>query len=274
MLKRAVMLVQQHLRNRGQYQGAVDGAAGPMTETAVMGFLTPRQAELPIGGLTYPLERRLVLALQLICKDKGIDCEPVDGYWGPVTLNAYESLLHLEQNGQLPDNWRDDEPSDANPNHWPRDTANQAEMRAFFGKPGNPPIKKVRCPWTLRLAWDTSVTVSHIGCHAKVADSVEQVLARVHAHYGAAELKRLRLDLYGGCFFARKKRGGSSWSTHAWAVALDWDPARNQLKWGRDRASLDHKDYDFWWHSWEAAGWVSLGRSRNYDWMHVQAARL
>ena len=110
--------------------------------------------------------------------------------------------------------------------------------------------------------------------HAKVADSVGDVFERVHAHYGSAELKRLRLDLYGGCFFARKKRGGSTWSTHAWAVALDWDPERNQLKWGRDRASLDHSNYDFWWRAWEAEGWVSLGRTRNFDWMHVQAARV
>ena len=92
----------------------------------------------------------------------------------------------------------------------------------------------------MRLAWDKSQSVSHIGCHAKVAPSVGRVFQKVHAHYGDAELKRLRLDLFGGCFANRKKRGGSTWSTHAWAVALDFDPERNQLKWGRDRASLDH----------------------------------
>jgi hypothetical protein len=118
------------------------------------------------------------------------------------------------------------------------------------------------------------VSISHISCHTKVADSLEAVLANVHAHYGDAELKRLRLNLFGGCFNPRKKRGGSSWSTHAWAVAIDWDPSRNQLQWGRDRASLSRPEYTFWWRAWEAEGWVSLGRSRNYDWMHIQAARL
>lgn len=274
MLKRAIELVQQHLQSLGHYNGPIDGRPGAGTEAGTNWVITQRTTELPVGSLNYPLDRRMILVLQLMCKDKAIDCEPIDGYWGPVTQNAYESLLHLLATGQLPPNWRDEEPSDANPQSWPRDTGNQAAMRAFYGAPGSPPIKKIRCPWTLRLAWDTSVRVTYVGCHAKVADSAERVLSKVHAHYGDAELKRLRLDLYGGCFFSRKKRGGSSWSTHAWAVALDWDPARNQLKWGRDRATLDHRDYDFWWRSWEGEGWVSLGRSRNFDWMHVQAARL
>jgi len=61
---------------------------------------------------------------------------------------------------------------------------------------------------------------------------------------------------------------------HAWGVALDFDPNRNQLNWGRDRASFSHPDYDNWWKCWEEEGWISLGRKRNFDWMHIQAARL
>ena len=274
MLKRAIQIVQNQLKTLGHLAGDADGAAGPLTDAALQKGLTPRAAELPAGALGTSLERRLTFMLQLICRDKGIEVEPVDGFWGPVTQYAYESLTHLIDTGELPDKWRDDEPSDANPHVWPRDRGNQQEMRNFYGAPGSPPIKKVACPWPLKLAWDTGTKISHIGCHAKVAGSVEDVLQKVHAHYGTAELQRLHLDLYGGCFFARKKRGGSTWSTHAWAVALDWDPLRNQLKFGRDRATLDAPNYDFWWRAWEAEGWVSLGRSRNFDWMHVQAARI
>jgi hypothetical protein len=274
MLKRAILIVQNHLRALGHFAGNPDGITGPITDAAVVKGLTARVGELPAGALGFSPERRMTMLLQLICKDKGIECEPIDGFWGPVTQNSYESLVHLIDRGSLPPNWRDDEPSDANPHIWPRDRGNQQEMRSFYGPPGSPPMKKVRCPWNLKLAWDKSVSITHIGCHAKVANSVEDVLQKVHAHYGEAELKRMRLDLYGGCFFNRRKRGGSTWSTHAWAIALDWDPERNQLKWGRDRASLDHPSYDFWWHAWEAEGWVSLGRTRNFDWMHVQAARV
>jgi hypothetical protein len=131
---------------------------------------------------------------------------------------------------------------------------------------------KVRCPWKLVAAWDASLDLTNIKCHGKVADSLRTVLEAVHAHYGEAELKRLRLDRFGGCYACRAKRGSDEWSTHAWAIALDWDPDRNQLRWGRDRASLAQPEYDAWWLIWEREGWYSLGRRKNYDWMHVQAA--
>jgi hypothetical protein len=274
MQKRGILIVQNHMKKLGNFAGNADGVSGPLTEAGLNKCLSARQGEIAAGAMGFPTERKLVMMLQLIAKDKGIDAEPIDGFWGPVTQQAYDSLVHLENTGGLPPNWRDDEPSDANPHVWPRDHGNQAEMKAFYGQPGTPPITKVRCPWTLKLAWDTGTTMNHVGVHAKVAGSVGDVLERVHAHYGEAELRRIRLDLYGGSYFNRKKRGGSTWSTHAWAIALDWDPERNQLKFGRDRASLDASVYDFWWHAWEAEGWVSLGRSRNFDWMHVQAARL
>jgi hypothetical protein len=274
MQKRAVIAIQAHLKGLGLFAGAADGAGSPALEAGVLTALQRRLAEIPAGATGFPPKRREVMLFQLLCKDKGIDCDPVDGFWGPVTQEAYEQLVHLQDHGTLPRPWRDDEPSDANPQNWPRDTGNQAAMRAFYGPPPVAPTGRVQVPWKLRLAWDKSTVIKHIACHKKVEASLDRVLQTVHAHYGDAELKRLRLDLFGGCFNPRKKRGGSSWSTHAWAVALDWDPERNQLKWARDRASLDARDYDFWWHTWEAEGWVSLGRSRNFDWMHVQAARL
>jgi len=69
-------------------------------------------------------------------------------------------------------------------------------------------------------------------------------------------------------------RGGNSWSMHSWGIAIDFDASRNQLRWGREKAVLAKPVYDAWWKAWEDEGWVSLGQERNYDWMHVQAARL
>jgi hypothetical protein len=61
---------------------------------------------------------------------------------------------------------------------------------------------------------------------------------------------------------------------HSWGIAMDYDPERNKLKWGRDKAAFAWPEYDAWWRLWEEEGWISLGRQRNFDWMHIQAAKL
>jgi len=133
---------------------------------------------------------------------------------------------------------------------------------------------KVSLPYPLRLAWDVSTTVVSTQCHQKVATSIQKVLEQVLLYYSFDTVQQLRLDLYGGGFNLRAKRGGSSLSTHSWGIAFDFDPEHNQLKWNGSKAMFARPEYDYWWQCWESEGWVSLGRSRNYDWMHVQAARL
>ena len=100
------------------------------------------------------------------------------------------------------------------------------------------------------------------------------MLVRVLDHYGPERIRELGLDLFGGCLNVRRMRGGSAWSVHAWGAALDFDPERNQLRWGRARARFARPEYEKWWALWEAEGFLSLGRARDFDWMHVQAARL
>lgn len=45
----------------------------------------------------------------------------------------------------------------------------------------------------------------------------------------------------------------------------------NRLRWGRGQARLAQRDAVPFWEAWEAEGWFSLGREKNFDWMHVQA---
>lgn len=66
---------------------------------------------------------------------------------------------------------------------------------------------------------------------------------------------------------------------HAFACAIDWNPDENMLRWKANdppphHPTMSDPDYSKWWELWEAEGWVSLGRSADMDWMHVQAARL
>src|SRR5690606_26177551 len=129
-------------------------------------------------------------------------------------------------------------------------------------------LTSLELPYPMKLSFPPFTEVKKITCHKLVKDSLHRVLSRVKATYGTGEISRLRLDVFGGCFNDRPIRGGTRPSTHAWGIALDFDPDNNQLRWGRDRASFARPEYVRWWEIWEAEGWVSLGRARNFDWMH------
>jgi len=171
--------------------------------------------------------------------------------------------------------WRDARPAlptakaPAAAQDWPI----QSRVPAFFGAVGTNQVM-LELPYEMRVAWDLKATVTRISCHRLVAPAFRRVFQATLDHYGIEQIRKLRLDLYGGCLNVRKMRGGSSWSMHAWGIAFDIDPAHNALRTPRPQATLSAAAYEPFWGFVEAEGFVSLGRARNYDWMHFQAARL
>lgn len=275
MLTSHVRLLQSRLAARGLYTGPIDGDRGPLTDAAIRKALPTLGPGLPPDWQRWSAKRHATAALQLIAKAEGIDPGAIDGWWGPQTDYAANALLMKADTGQLPD-WRDIVPVPANPNGWPT----ESNVTAHYGPHGTPegrrpPLVKVPSPWTFRIAWNLSQTRSFLWAHEKTAASVTRILARIHLHYGEQRLRDLRLDIFSGDYDPRLMRGSQTkWSMHSWGIAYDFDDTRNQLTWGADRASLARPEYRPFWEIWESEGWVSLGRTKNYDWMHVQAARL
>lgn len=250
---------------------ATDGIAGRKTMAAV-------DAALDAEGIRHPTwsdARKRIAVEQLFYRDLGIEVGAIDGLVGEQTRYAREVYAARTRGDSSAETWRDaDEgkpvariPGKAT--QWPR----QVEVPSFFGAVGTNQVT-LDLPFPMRIAWEPSKTVTRVSCHAKVRDSFAGVWQQSVKHYGLARLQQLRLDMFGGCLNVRKMRGGSSWSMHSWGIAWDVDPERNQLKWGRNLASLDDAVYDPFWAIVESYGLVSLGRARNYDWMHFQAARL
>lgn len=156
-------------------------------------------------------------------------------------------------------------------NRWPT----QAKVREFYGEPGNPKCTAGMADvYPMRIAWSKSDIVRRFRCHVLVEQAMETIFKNTLAHYGQAQLTKLGLDLFGGCYNLRQMRTSKAWSMHSWGIAVDLDPERNQLKWGKDKATFAKPDYITFWNIVEAEGGVSLGRERNYDWMHFQFARL
>lgn len=212
------------------------------------------------------MDRELVAVQQLMFRDAGADPGKIDGLIGPQTLFALEQWQNLIRDIELPKAIAKATQVAA---VWPR----ERDAEKFYGAPGTNHTR-FKLPYPMKLAWDLDNIVDEITMNRICGPSAIRVLSRVHEHYGIKEIRRLGFDLFGGCYNNRPKRGGKSKSMHAYACALDFDPVRNQLRWGRDRARLALPSCEQWWKFWEEEGWVSLGRLRNYDWMHVQAANL
>ena len=157
-------------------------------------------------------------------------------------------------------------------NNWPKQ--NYASMVDYYGPVGENQTLLV-LPYTLKLAWDSTSVVKRLTCNVKVAESLHSIFEQTLKVYGEKELRKLKLDVFGGCLNVRKMRGSAtSWSIHSWGAAIDLDPDKNQLKWDNTKATFAKKEYEPFWKIVEGEGWVSLGRQKNYDWMHFQAAKL
>lgn len=215
---------------------------------------------------------------QEFLKKSGYNIPIIDGAFGPVTdsqTKAFQKANGLTVDGVVgPKTFKFADKSDPTidlTKKWPKQ--NYDSMVEFYGPVGENQTS-IDVPYPLIIAWEPSQVIKKITCNEKVAHSLYKILEDTLKSYGQKDISKLKLDLFGGCLNVRKMRGGSAWSIHSWGAALDLDPDNNQLKWGKDKAAFAKKEYEPFWKIVEGEGWVSLGRSRNYDWMHFQAALL
>ncbi|QCP84371.1 hypothetical protein EYE35_01375 [Cereibacter sphaeroides] len=260
--------IQRLLAAAGLYRGAIDGDAGPLTQAAALAALEGEA----VPWRTWPSRRQRIAAGQAVLARLGHAPGRIDGLLGPNTreaLTAWASGPVRAAVERLPLSGH--AVADAQ-GAYPR----QESVATFYGVAGGPDCTAgiVELPLPFRLAWDLNTSITSFRCHKLVAAPMTRIFREAVAHYGAAEFERLRLNLFGGCFNHRPMRGGSNLSMHAWGIAVDLDPERNPLRWGRDRASFAAPAYEPFWTIVEAAGATSLGRACNRDWMHFQFARL
>jgi len=147
------------------------------------------------------------------------------------------------------------------------------EIVKKYGKPneiGEGYLTTILLPYPMKLAWDLDTKVTKMRCHKLAAEAFLNVFNDLLAHYGMNEIERLGIDLFGGCFNYRKMRGGSEWSKHSWAIAIDLDPARNKLKETAKTARFARPEYQPMIDIFYRHGFISLGIEKNYDWMHFE----
>ncbi|MBI4024836.1 MAG: M15 family metallopeptidase [Verrucomicrobia bacterium] len=165
-------------------------------------------------------------------------------------------------------------------NTWPLDT--REELDRFYGRhelgPDGMPTDRwedanlvwLPTPFPMRLAWQPKRTVMSVRCHRLVAESLGRVLSNILAVFGSPKaVWAAHLDLYGGCYNYRVRRGLTRLSVHAWGAAIDLDPARNPLglAYSESAGMVAHRAVELF----ELEGWQWGGRWRRPDCMHFQA---
>lgn len=267
MDKQAKELVQTLLKEDGFYKGKIDGIIGRQTNFALIKAETNYATQGNYNMGHSDVKRNAVAYLQIKCKENGLDPGVIDGFWGARTEAASDDLYDLHHHGEI--RWQ--RPEDR-PNIFP--VQYSEAFKQLYGSVDNVPLVNVRLPYKMRIAWDLGKTIGRFKAHKEVAEVFESIFVQTLKAYGLQQIQELGLDLFGGCYNKRKVRGGTKWSTHTWGISIDLDPARNKLRWGRDKAQLAKPEYEAFWNIVEDHGAVSLGREANYDWMHFQCARL
>jgi hypothetical protein len=185
----------------------------------------------------------------------------VDGWWGPVTEDAaYRMLGHTFER---PD---EDELAPTTPRCW---TPTDTQMIRRFGAVGTNQVL-APLPFPMRLDWDLKTTVNRVSCHKGFQKPLTSALEEIRDHYGPNQIRALNIDRFGGILNVRKKRGGRTWSSHAWGTAIDLWPTANQLAWKKNRAAFAKSSYKPMREAFAKVGLMSLGTCYDFDWMHFQ----
>lgn len=245
--------IQRVLAATGHYDGTLDGDLGPKSRRAIRAVMGKAFND------NWGTRRMGIAAVQAILKQQGLYTGYIDGLVGMLTIEAYGDWNYRQQNGKSRPLFR----KDPIPQDWLVD---------LYGHAGGPQCSRgvVVVPFPLRLSWGRQQFIHKFRCHEKIAQSAERVYRKIASAYSPTQIVALGIDIWGGCYHYRKKRGGSTLSTHSWGIAIDTDPEHNQLRWNRKRARFAKPEYDEFWECWESEGWASLGRTRDYDWMHTQ----
>lgn len=174
-----------------------------------------------------------------------------DGFWGPKSIQGCK--LHLSK--LMPLN-----------RPWPR--SDQVSLRAFYGEPGD---ESNLVTFTFPFPTYYEGKIVRTGrCHKKVRDSLIRILTNIGDRWGKDRSIMEEAQDYGGIFNFRLKRGGSSYSVHAWGAAIDLDADDNAFRdsWPM-KADMPLEIME----EFAKEGWLAAGAFWGYDAMHFQATK-
>lgn len=190
-----------------------------------------------------------IAAMQQRIKDRYDTFLKVDGFWGPKSQEACRAYLR----SLMP-----------KPNPWP--APDQKSLKRFYGEAGDESnLVMIDFPYPMFYG-GKHVTRTRI--HKKCADSLLRVLTAIRDLFPHHPQIEDAAQDYGGVYNFRAKRGGSSYSVHAWGAAIDLDADDNTFRdsWPM-KADMSLEIME----CFAREGWKSAGAFWGYDAMHFEA---
>lgn len=174
-----------------------------------------------------------------------------DGFWGPKSTEAAKQHLRklVPHSSPFPSSRR---------------------VGEFYGEHGSetfsPPRKRISLPFAIYYG---GKPVTYLDPHEKCADSLLAVFHRLASVFPDSDSrKRAGILTYDGLYNPRRMRGGSSWSMHAWAIAIDFDAGRNGNNTHWPTAAIMPIEV---MECFACEGWTSAGAFWSRDAMHFEA---
>lgn len=247
-MRSTILNIQGILAKAGFYTGGLDGDFGPKSEKALHAAMAVR---------TRP--RVVIQQIQQSLHDDGYYSGEIDGIFGARSRSSLESAKVSAK---------------PTASTRPLTRLTTAQIVKKYGQPTNDGeyLVSIDLPFPMRIAWDTKTTVNRMRVHRLAATAFINVFNDLLKHYGLAEIQRLGIDLFGGCFNFRRMRGGSEWSRHSWGIAIDLDSARNPLRASSKTARFARPEYRPMIEIFAKHGFISYGVLFDYDWMHFELA--
>jgi hypothetical protein len=175
----------------------------------------------------------------------------VDGFWGPLSIKACQQYLR----SLMPKDRR-----------WPR--TGHASLQAFYGAAGDESnLVSIEFPYPM---FYDGKRVTKTRVHKKCAESLLRILNNIKNLLPTNPDIADEAQDYGGIYNFRLKRGGTSYSLHAYGAAIDLDADDNTFRdsWPM-KADMPLEIME----EFAKEGWISAGAFWGYDAMHFEATQ-
>lgn len=180
-----------------------------------------------------------------------------DGFWGPKSIAACQAHLRKLM-----------------PSPHPFPAEGTTAFNKFYGPHGEkngftPPGKNITLPFTVYYEGQAKQSLT---AHVKCADSLLRVFQDLAQVYPTTQdRQKAGILVYDGLYNPRLKVGSTtSWSMHAWRVAIDLNAGKNGNKTAWPvKATMPIEVME----CFAKEGWLSAGAFWGRDAMHFQATR-